>query len=560
MIFIFFQLFKERCFMNFLVIGVGVLFAILSTIVLSYISIATMVGPWIAPTLVLLGHMIFKLKNSHTTADEKTESVAWVQAIGAGGGIIATGIGFALPMLFFLDPSIFDQWLKSPLYFCSIITTLCLLGGGLGLWLARWWKDRYMIEQALPFPVSKLTYQVITSQSHPKQAQQLLQGILGSTILCALRDGIWRFNGILAKTYYAFPSIFAKEIGFSVWPSLWAIGFSVGLSITIPLFVGLISKYIILFPLANHANYLPFSLFAPMSTDTFTIAFCSGLVLCEVVFSFPTYIKKWIGWIKHPSSRSKANNNFVDTIKQQLQKNNGHFIELAFLTIGIISMLTYFSFSIPAQILLITFAVIATYSINQIGGKIGMIPFGRYSTFIVVPLLLLFKLSAIQATITCVFFNICAAAASDLLFDYKTGELGGLDQKKMYRYQWIGLIATALSIGVILWLLFSHLQLGSEALFAQRGKAKALLLQSLYFDKYIVLMGILFGWVLKKFKLSPTMVFGGLIMPNSVSIGLMIGSLGTLLTKHTEKYQPLCAGILAAESLWILISIVAGML
>ncbi len=36
-----------------------------------------------------------------------------------------------------------------------------------------------------------------------------------------------------------------------------------------------------------------------------------------------------------------------------------------------------------------------------------------------------------------------------------------------------------------------------EEFFAQRGKAKALILQSLCFDKYIVGAGILFGWTLK---------------------------------------------------------------
>jgi membrane protease YdiL (CAAX protease family) len=156
----------------------------------------------------------------------------------------------------------------------------------------------------------------------------------------------------------------------------------------------------------------------------------------------------------------------------------------------------------------------------------------------------------------CVFFNICAAAASDLLFDIKSADLVGISRKKMYQYQWIGLLAASLCIGIILWLLFTHLELGSEALFAQRGKAKALLLQSLNLDSSIVLLGLLFGWILKQFKVNSTMVFGGLVMPNSVTIGLALGSLATLIVKKPEKLQPLSAGILAAESLWIMGSII----
>lgn len=552
--------------MSFLIIATGVLFSLFSTLVLSYVSMATMVGPWIAPTLVLLGHILFSLGRNKYSEQESQASIAWMQAIGSGGGIVATGVGFALPMLFFLDPIAFSQLLASPWYFCTLISLLCLIAGGLGLWLGRFWAETFLEEQKLPFPVSNLTYQVITSQAHPKQARQLMQSISATLVVCALRDGIGKIGGLIAKTYYPLSSLFGRELAISIWPSLWSIGFTVGLPITIPLCIGLISKYLVLYPLANHANYLPFGLFQPLATETFAIAFCSGLVLIELILGLPKYIRIACVWLKQTYYGTKPQTqqwtdqvtNFMGKI-QSSNLSRAAFIELGVISLGVIALLTYFEFTVLSQALLICFVIIATYSICQIGGKIGMIPFGRYSTFIVVPLLLLFNLTAIQATITCVFFNICAAATSDLLFDYKTALLGNLDRKRMYRYQWIGLIATALCLGIFLWLLFTHLQLGTEALFAQRGKAKALLLQSLHFDKYIVGLGLIFGWMLKKLKINPTMVFGGLIMPNSVSIGLTIGSLGTLLTKNPECFQPLCAGALAAESLWILVSILAGM-
>ncbi|WP_184891074.1 hypothetical protein [Candidatus Cardinium hertigii] len=146
------------------------------------------------------------------------------------------------------------------------------------------------------------------------------------------------------------------------------------------------------------------------------------------------------------------------------------------------------------------------------------------------------------------------------MFDYKTGMLCGIPQKKMYRYQWIGLIATSFGIGICLWLLFIHLPLGTEALFAQRSKAKALLLQSLDFNLSIVSLGCLFGWMLKKIKLNPSMVLGGLLMPNSITCGLLLGSLSTLIFKNKDKAQPICAGILAVEALWVIISIFSGMI
>jgi len=546
--------------MAILVVTLGIIFALFSALVLSYISIATMVGPWIAPTLVLIGFSLISLIRLKLPSQKLTESLAWMQAIGAGGGIIATGVGFALPMLYFLSPEAFGLWIKNPLNFCLSITGLCLTAGGLGLWIARWWKPAFSEKAGYSFPVSTLTYNVITSQSQPQQARHFLFGSVGTLALCFFRDGFARFAGLLSKTYYLVPSWCGHELALSLWPSLWAIGLSVGISIAMPLFIGLVAKYVLILPLANHATLLPFKLFNPVAPETLITGFCSGLIACELILALPKYAKKWVqsvvSLIKNPQtlflSLKSTNHSLFEHSKDTPRSS---FIELAVVATGTLALLWYFGFSLMSQALLIIFTLLATYAICQIGGKIGMVPFGRFSTFIVVPMLLLFKLNPIQTTIVCVFFDICAATASDLLFDYKTGELCGLDAKKMYRYQWIGLIATAIGLGLILWFLFTNLQIGSEAFFAQRAKAKALLLQSFFFDKYALFFGFLFGWLLKKFKINGTMVFGGLIMPNSISIGLIIGSLSSKIFSKKEAFQPFCGGILAADSLWVLLTI-----
>jgi hypothetical protein len=51
------------------------------------------------------------------------------------------------------------------------------------------------------------------------------------------------------------------------------------------------------------------------------------------------------------------------------------------------------------------------------------------------------------------------------------------------------------------------------------------------------------------------MVFGGIIMPSPISIGLIIGATLSFFSRSTEKYLPFCAGVFACESLWIFINI-----
>jgi len=540
------------------IIIIGLLFSVFSTVILSYISIATMVGPWIAPTIVLLGHFLFILTRNSL---KKTRNIIAIQAIGAGGGIIATGIGFGFPTLHFLDPHALPALLANPGQFCLFFAILCLAAGGFGLLLGSYLTKPLVDEQQQPFPVSSLTVQVATSDSSSQEARMLLGGIAGTTILCVLRDGIASCSAVLKKHYYLFSSWFGHEISLGVAPTLWAIGFSVGLSFTVPLVIGMVAKYLVVLPLSQHALYLPFRLFDPIDAETFSIAFCSGLVACELLLQGPGMLRKLLTSKKQTSRADlwAKGAGFCHAAYMTMRTSSVFTLgSLSAVTLGCIGLLTFYGFSIWAQILLLLFTAVATYSICSISGKIGMVPFGRFSTFIVVPLLLIFRLNPLQTTIVIVFFNICAAAASDLLFDMKSADLVGIDRKKMYHYQWVGLIGTAVCVGFILWLLFTNLQLGSEALFAQRGRAKALLLQSLNMDTTIVLIGVCFGWLLKRFKINSTMVFGGLVMPNGVTIGLAIGSLGTLLVKKQEKLQPLCAGILAAESLWIMGSILLG--
>jgi len=543
--------------MNFMVISLGVLFSVISAAILAYISIATMIGPWIAPTIVLITSILFKFRKP--TAHSNKEIVL-IQAIGAGGGIIATGIGFALPMLYFLDPTTFEQWLANPWYFCTIISALCLAAGGLGIWIGRSISTNLLKQEDLPFPVSQLTYNVITSQAQTQQAKSLFAGFLGTSIFCVLRDGFWHFRGLIPKTITFWQGIFGHDIAIATSPILFALGFTTGLAVTIPLFIGMISKYLVLLPLNYHADYLSVSLFPVLTQEAFATAFCSGLVLSEFILGLLQHPKTFFNGIK----RSMG---FLNNYRTSFATKSSHkkiletysklllHLEPVLMLLSFFIFFCYFKFSLISQIALLLFIILATYHISIIGGKIGQVQLGRFSTFVMIPMILLFNPSFIQLTMICVFFHVCAATATDLLFDYKTGQFCDIDQKQIHRAQWVGLIATSLCIGVILWLLFTHLQLGTADLFAQRGKSKALLIQTLSFNPWVIGLGFLYGLLLKKFKISPTMTFGGIIMPNSISLCLIAGGLLSVLTKHKDRYLPLCSGIFASESLWILLSI-----
>jgi hypothetical protein len=539
---------KNRVFMSIFGLIISILLTFFSTFVLAYISMATMIGPWIAPTIVLIAGLVLKIASGKVN---RTRELVLIQTVSSVGGIVATAAGFTFPTLYFLDRPTFNCLLSNMPSFCLIIGALCLSGGSLGILLGRAFRRKFLAKtdanRELSFPVSQLVYKTITSQSQAKQTKQMLFGFSISGIICFLRD-FFKF-----KQFFAFRSIFGQTFPIIIMPMLLAIGFIVGTNIVFPLLVGMLSKYFILYPVNHHSTYLPFRLFHVLDKKIFAMAFCSGLILADVlpgILRYPSIIMNSIKKYSGFSYAQKINNFSLKPAK--LFKN----FEVILSLISIFFLMFYFNFPSLVFVVMIPLTIISAYNISYLGCKIGFVQIGRFTTFVMIPIILLFKLTPLQITILCVLISVCITTASDVLFDYKIGDLCKISHKTIYRYQWLGLLITALGLGFFLWLLFTNLQIGTTELFAQRGKARALLIQSFSFNWTVLFLGFLYGFILKKLRISPSMVFGGVIMPNALTLGLVFGALGTLFVKDKKAHIPLFSGIFAGESIWLIASIV----
>ncbi|MCB9493704.1 MAG: hypothetical protein H6679_05520 [Epsilonproteobacteria bacterium] len=529
---------------NVLIIGFfATFFTIATTFILSYISIATMVGPWFAPTIVLVCAMLLR---EHT----KNHANAFlIQAISAGGGIIATGVGFTLPMLYFLEPELFSTWLQEPLSFCGFLSLLTFSAGLIGLFLGKTFSHKLLTNQALRFPVSQVIYQTAVAQDQPKQGAML--GLGGGLTLVAslLKDGLGSIQGVLPSSIPLIPFVTARwaaSFTIPLWPGMWATGFIIGASCIVPLIVGIATKQAISYTLTTYS-------LINLKPESFMIAFCGGMLCADMILSNLKGLKKLL---TKPSILTGPK----QALGKTYRKLTSAFVDLRMLK-ALLSflpaslLLTHFQFSVLAQLTLFALTALSCYHICFLGCQIGLLQFGRFSTFVLIPMFLIFKLNFLQATIICVFFNVCAAAAADLLFDFKIGAMSSIKQKKMEYAQLIGLLLTSLSIGAILWFIFTHLPLGSAHLFAQRGQAKALLIQTFQFDPLVMTLGALFAIALKFGRVSAMMVFSGIVMPVHMSLGIIAGSLASKIFPNQQAGLPFCAGIFTAESLWILLRI-----
>ena len=567
--------------MNISVVFLGIGFSLFSTMTLAYIMTSTGMGPWIAPTLVLMTAAMYRLFGFSGGEAKKNEAITIISMIGSVGGAVAMGVAWTFPVLYFLDASLFNSWLANPWYFAGVLTLFSLVAGAFGSWIGGLFVDKLLVQEALPFPVSNMVHKTITSQGERKQEAALLKGMGTAAIICFLRDGlkfgsslnltqyIDKFGLHLAREYHLFPSLFGKEFALMINPTAWAIGFTAGFGIALPLLVGLISKYLILYPLYHHASYLNFSLFGMMEEEIFTSSFCCGLAVTELLLGlsgFPAMIYSKVKSLlfgKQKSSFGKMVQDLLVTINGQSGNKKQSFLKLFgsaepwVVILSSFAIMSYFKFPFLLQLFTLGATVVMTYQICWMGGKLGIASAGRFITFVMLPALLLFKMDHVQLTLMCTFVSICLMTAVNLLFAYKLGDLSSMKVQKVKQYNWLGLLIASLAIGICFWLLCTHFQLGSADLFAQRSKSRALLVQTFGFNGIVLLCGGLYGFLLKPFGISPTMLLGGLLMPNSLSIALILGACCTFLTSKPKEQFPFWSGIFTSETLWILLKIVA---
>lgn len=527
----------------------SIILSIFSTVVMSYITMATPIGPWIASTLVLIAMLVYRCIGQKK---DFSEQIALVTCAGSIGGILATGLGFSFPTLYFLDPTVFNSWMKSPLYFCAVVTTLSLAAGWFGLWIANVVEQKFIVEEQFAFPIGQLVNKMISAQNQVRKSWELLVGFVGTGIFCFLQDGLFKFKGFIPKSIALINKI-SFSLGsipftipampFNIFPMLWAIGFVTGHVIAIPLAVGVLARIVVVEPI----NQL---FFASIKDAEFVLAFCSGMVLAGAVQ----------GLLDTPGSLIKALKKMMGRTSKQTflssafsRATRHHLLEGAFLLVFLAAFLTYFKFSAAAQIYLIAFTFVCAYQIALIGGKLGLAPLGRFATFVMVPALFLFNYNSVNVVLIATFVEICGGVATDVLTGRKIAQLSSINRSVMKRFQYLGLIVSSLVVGAIFWFLINHFGLGSTELLANRSQTRALLVGAAAFDYYVLVVGFLFGLLLKVIKIAPMLVLGGLLMPLNFSIGLIIGGLATLLVKDKEEWYPFWSGVFASNSVWMLI-------
>ncbi len=514
------------------------LLGIFATSVMSYISMATPIGPWIAPTLVLCGTIFFHF--IRPTSYEN--SLSLVTCAGSVGGILASALAFSFPTLHFLDPILFANIMASPICFAAHIVSVSIVAGWFGIWIANLFEDTLVYREKLAYPIGALVYRMIETHHDMRKACELIFGITSSALFAVAQDIIHviakSFTMVHSFSLYGLP---IPTLQFDLSPLLWAVGFVTGHVIAIPLALGALARVFIASPI----NIL---IFPDLTHTEFNFAFCSGILLYTTMTGIFFSAKKLYASLHFPAVSS------VSFLLNGNRSFNFLALEGVLVVCTICVFLSYFKFSMLCQLYLIPFTFVCTRQILIIAGKFGLAPLGTFATFVMFPALFLFDLSAKQMVLIATFVEVCGGVAADILFGRKIGSLANISKTRLKLFQYAGLIIGSLTAGIIFWLLIKRFSLGSVELFAGKAQSRALLIQSVdRVNFWAMVPGTIFACLVQYCGINAALALGGLLMPFSISIGLVTGAMLTFLTHHKEEWFPFWSGIFAAQSIWMLL-------
>ena len=300
----------------------------------------------------------------------------------------------------------------------------------------------------------------------------------------------------------------------------WAVGYFVGSSLVVPMVLGFCAQQVIVHRLA-------YWLSVPSIEVTF--ALCSGLLLSGAIKSGDAMRQ-----LVRPSFFSVS-------------------VTEAVAAIAVIAMLFFAGVPLVGLLLVAIFLVPLLYHLVYCASRTGLATYGRYMTLLMLPLLCVPGVTAVHIVLVCTLIGVMGATVVDSVCAYKIAQRCGASERAVIGAQIIGVVSTALSVGLALWWLCTHFTIGLMPLIAHRGLSRALLMQTFQFNGWLVLVGGAAGFVLSRLQINSAMVFGGMIMPGGLVLSVGGGALVARFLGHTPTGSLFWTGVLAGDMLWMLV-------
>lgn len=459
-----------------------------------------------------------------------------VQTIGSAGESLAAGAIFTLPAAFLWEA----EWGDSHYISYLNILMLTLIGGVLGVIFMIPLRRALIVKEdgILPYPEGRACAEVLKAGEEGGQDSSVVFKGLGlASIYKFLANGLKIFpEGVSYEI--STKSFGGTAIGFDALPALMGVGYIVGPKIDAIMLSGGILAWLVLMPLlhafgpAEIASLSPSDLWSNYIRYIGAGAVATGGII-SLIKSLPMIVKSFKDSIRDLKDRDSSQNK--DRLDADISMKTS--IILVIIAIVLMFMMPSSPLNLFGALIIVVFgfffATVSSRMVGIIGSSNNPVSGMSIATLLIATLLLRLTgfvghdgmIAAISiGTIICVI----AAIAGDCSQDLKTGYIVGASPRYQQIGELIGVLASSLAIGGVLWILNKSIGFGTKDLPAPQAMLMKMIVEGVmnndlpwnlvFVGSFIAIMVELLGVTVLPFAI-------GLYLPINTSLGIMFGGL-----------------------------------
>lgn len=501
-----------------------------------------------------------------------------VQTIGSAGESVAAGSIFTIPALFLwaneygnATPSLLE------------ITLIAALGGTLGILFMVPLRKALIVKEhgVLPYPEGTACSEVLLAgEEGGASASTVFAGLGIASIYKFVTDGLKLFP---SEVDFASKRFKGAGMGVDVLPALVSVGYICGIKISTVMFAGGALGWLVIMPLIAMfgGDTVLFPGKDPIATmDTWAIwrnyikyigagAVAAGGIM-SLIKSLPLIVSTFGKAIK-----DYKNKEFGDSSIRTDADIPMKYILIAIATLAVVMWLVpVIPVNLFGAIIIIVFgfffATVSARLVGLVGSSNNPVSGMTIATLLVASLVLKSTgakgyagmVSAIAiGSIICII----AAISGDTSQDLKTGFILGATPKKQQIGEIIGVLASSITIGVVLYLLNKAWGFGSDQLGAPQATLMKMIVEGVFNANLpwgLVGAGAFIAVVIELLGI-PVLPFAvGLYLPVHLSSAIMVGGIVRYIIekkkKNTEAGILFASGMIAGEGLvGILLAVLA---
>ena len=510
-----------------------------------------------------------------------------VQTVGSAGESLAAGAIFTLPALFLWasegimeEPSLIE------------ITLIALIGGLLGVFFMIPLRNALIVREhgTLPYPEGKACAEVmLAGEDGGAKASTVFAGMGFAAFFKFIIDGLKIVPGEVSvqgtsKTY-------PGAVGTQIYPAVMSVGYICGPRISSYMFVGGLISWLVLIPIIVlfGGNTVMYPSTDATIGEIFAESGASGIWgqyvryigagalaaggIISLIKSLPLIVSTFSGALKG-----------IGATGGQARTEKDINIKIVLVAILLLTLAVWLVPAIPVSlvgaIIVVIFgfffATVSSRMVGLVGSSNNPVSGMSIATLLIATFIL--KLvgevgaKGMQAAIAIgSIICIVTAIAGDTSQDLKTGYILGATPKKQQIGEIIGVIASALAIGVTLYLLNSAWGFGSEELGAPQATLMKMVIEGIMGGNLpwgLILIGVFLAIGVEILGI-PVLPFAiGVYLPVQLNACIMVGGIIRLIfdriknedrkTKVVNNGILFCSGMIAGEGLvGILLAVLA---